>query len=184
MRNRGSDVRQHELDLPAEEVLVRRPDPLVRHVDEARAGVLLQHADPEVGRAAGARGAESDPPGRAPAERDQVRDGAHRERRVHDEHQRPDHAARHRREVALGVVWQALEEARIDGQRRIRRDEERIAVGRRLRRRGGADVAARARPVVHDELLLERFAERLRKDARIEVGPAARRRGHDEAHRL
>src|SRR5258705_282038 len=43
--------------------------------------------------------------------------------------------------------------------------------------------AARTRPVVHDELLLERLGERLRELARIQVGAAAGRRGHDESDR-
>src|SRR6266702_1577612 len=43
---------------------------------------------------------------------------------------------------------------------------------------------AGARAVVHDELLAERCGELLREGARDDVGAAACRGGHDEAHRL
>ena len=42
--------------------------------------------------------------------------------------------------------------------------------------------AARAGPVVDDDLLAERFGELRRHDARHEVGAAAGRGGHDDAH--
>ena len=65
-------------------------------------------------------------------------------------HQGCDDTARDRHEVALRVIREILVQTRVHGDRRIRGDEERVTVGRRLRRRFGADVAARARPVIHD----------------------------------
>src|SRR5437016_4865001 len=56
VRERGGDVREHERDLTAEQILVARADALVGNMDEARARVLFEHAHAEEGRAAGAGG--------------------------------------------------------------------------------------------------------------------------------
>src|SRR6059036_900467 len=61
------------------------------------------------------------------------------------------------RNLAYNAEREIPVQARVDCDRGIRRDEERIAVGRGFRGRFGADVPARARPVVDDELLLERL---------------------------
>ena len=63
-------------------------------------------------------------------------------------------------------------------------DEQRVAVGRRLRRRLERDVAVRAGPVLDHEALAERLGELLRDDARDDVGGAARAVGHEDPHRL
>src|SRR6266704_3399548 len=116
-------------------------------------------------------------------ERDQLGEGPRGHRRVNADHERRDDAPRNRHEVALRVVREVLVQARVDRDRGVRRDEKGVTVGRGLRRRLGADVAARAGAVVDDELLLERLGERLRELARIEIRAAARRRGHDEPDR-
>jgi hypothetical protein len=45
-------------------------------------------------------------------------------------------------------------------------------------------MAACARPVLHEYLLLPGFRELWRHEARERVGTAARREGHDDAYRL
>lgn len=47
-----------------------------------------------------------------------------------------------------------------------------------------AHVASGARPVVHDELLAKRTAKVRHQRTRQDVGSAAGRKGHDDAHRL
>ena len=64
------------------------------------------------------------------------------------------------------------------------RHQQRVAVGLRLGGGLGADVAARARPVVDDDALAEPLRQRLRDDARRGVDAAARRPGHDQPDRL
>jgi hypothetical protein len=61
-------------------------------------------------------------------------------------------------------------------------DAERVTVRRCLRDRIGADVAARARTVFNDHLLIPYFAELLREYTSCEVRAAARGVRHDDAH--
>jgi len=55
-------------------------------------------------------------------------------------------------------------------------------VRRRLRDDVGADVAARAWPVIHDELLAQALGELLRDRTGEDVRGAARGEGDDQAH--
>ena len=70
----------------------------------------------------------------------------------------------------------------IDGEGRVDADQQRIAVAGRLGRVVGADVAARAGPVVHDEGLFEFTLQYLAQAARQDVGGAGGREGDDDAH--
>ena len=63
------------------------------------------------------------------------------------------------------------------------RVQERIAVGRALRRRLGADRAAGTAAVLDDDSLPERLRELRLQDARGDVDRAPRREGHDESNR-
>ena len=72
----------------------------------------------------------------------------------------------------------------VDGVGRHVADEQRVAVGRRF---GGGlerEVAVRARPVLDEKRLSERFGEALRDDARDDVGGATGAVGHQDSHRL
>ena len=64
------------------------------------------------------------------------------------------------------------------------RQQQRVAVGRRLGREVGADGAAGARLVVDDQRRAQLLAHLLRQGAREEVGGAAGRERHDQADRL
>ena len=62
-------------------------------------------------------------------------------------------------------------------------DEQRVAVRLGLRGELGADDAVGAAAIVHDDGLPPRLAQLLRDGARDDVGAAAGRKRHDEAHR-
>ena len=63
-------------------------------------------------------------------------------------------------------------------------DQERVAVGRRARHLGGGDGAAGAGAVLHQHRLAHRLAHALPDQARDDVGGAAGRERHQDAHRL
>ncbi len=63
-----------------------------------------------------------------------------------------------------------------------RGEQQRVAVGRRFRRDIGTEHAVRARPVLDDEALAERFLQPLRNQAPEDVGTAARGIAHDDLH--
>ncbi|MPM72548.1 hypothetical protein SDC9_119524 [bioreactor metagenome] len=62
--------------------------------------------------------------------------------------------------------------------------EQRVAVRRSACGHGAANVAARARAVVHHHGLTELLRQILRDHARQNVGGAARRERHDDGDRL
>jgi hypothetical protein len=67
--------------------------------------------------------------------------------------------------------------------RRVRADEERVAVGLRAGDRRGADGADRPDPVLDHEALSQGVAEILANDACAGVAAAARREGNNEGDR-
>jgi hypothetical protein len=65
-----------------------------------------------------------------------------------------------------------------------KREQERVAVGRSVRRLLGAERAAGAAAVFNDHLLAQGIAQPALHDAGDDVGAAARRVRNDEAYRL
>jgi hypothetical protein len=65
--------------------------------------------------------------------------------------------------------------------RPLRRQHQRVAIGRRARGLGGADHAACARLVVDHDRLAERLGQFLAKGARGDVGAGAGGERHDQA---
>ena len=63
-------------------------------------------------------------------------------------------------------------------------EQQRVAVGRRLRHRGCAEHAARAAAILDDDRLSEFLAELRRNDARDHVDAAAGDERHDDLDRL
>jgi hypothetical protein len=61
--------------------------------------------------------------------------------------------------------------------------QDRVAVGRRLRRTAAAGIAAGAADILDIELLASLLGQLLRHQTREHVGRAARRERHDHAHR-
>ena len=62
--------------------------------------------------------------------------------------------------------------------------EQCVTVGSSFGGQFGAEIAASAGTVVHDDLLADLIAEFLRNDAGDNVDPAARGRGRNHAHRF
>ena len=96
-------------------------------------------------------------------------------------------SARHignRQEVLLGIEGHFPVDVLVRRHDGAGGHEERIAVGWRLRRQLAPDVAACAAAIVHQDLLSPGLGELLRQQARHDIGRAARRKGHDDAHRL
>jgi hypothetical protein len=113
---------------------------------------------------------------------DQLFEAARRQRRIDGHKIGRGDRERHRREILVGI------ERQLGKQRGIHdvgaeRDQQRIAVGRRPRRLGGADIAGRAGDVLDIELLAEMLGELLRGKARENVGRTAGLERDDDADR-
>ena len=94
---------------------------------------------------------------------------------LHEQHVRRVHQLRDRREVLDRIVGQALEQAGVHRDRG-RGEQQRVAVRVGARHHRDAEVAAAAGAVVDDHALPERLRQRLRQDARDDVGRPARPR--------
>src|SRR5438552_10199922 len=129
---------------------------------------------------AGARRAIGEGARLAVAALEELGERADAERCRYADHERHGDATCHRNKVTLGVVGQILEEALVHGERRVGGHQEGVAVRRGTRRACGTGVAAAAGHVLHDELLPENLAERLRENARVKVCAAARAARHDQ----
>ena len=86
---------------------------------------------------------------------DELRDRVHRHGRMHDQHLAVAGRSEIGRRSLLQVERQLLVHRRIGGQRAGQDDQQRVAIGRGLRDRLGADIAAGAGAVLQDEGLLE-----------------------------
>ena len=113
---------------------------------------------------------------------DDVGDGFNRRAGIGGDQLRHADDQAYRRKIALDVVIHLVEQW-IDGVRG-EREEEGVAIGRRLCHRVGAEHAARAAAVIDDHGLAEALAQPALQDARNHVRAAAGRIGHDEAHRF
>jgi hypothetical protein len=80
------------------------------------------------------------------------------------------------------IAWLRLREGQ-DSERADRRKRKRVAVRRELQHRFGADETARARTVLDDDRLCERFGELAGEEPRDGVGRAAGGKRHDQAQR-
>ena len=175
----GRDRIQHDLDVPAHHGVARIAAVLEGHVQEVGAGHGLEQLDRQmIGRARTGRGVgELAGLGLGEGYKLLQRRGLHR-RRDH-QHQVRVVDRRHRGEIAhqrVGLVGQQ----RLVGGERVGHHQQRVAVGGRLGDDVGADRAARPRLVLDHELLLQRLAQLLAEDARVDVGrPARPERHHD-----
>ena len=181
MRRQRRNGRHDRLGMPAGDVDDGRPRAAERHVQEVDAGGELEQLHAEMQRAADAAGAILDVAGLGFGERDEFLDRLGRQIRIDRERVRARCEQRDRRKRLQRVVGQ-LVERRID-RMRDGDDQQRVAVGRRLRHQLGADDAAGAGLVLDDELLAEPLAELRADDARQDVVEPARRERHDHPHR-
>ena len=113
---------------------------------------------------------------------DEALEARDRQRRMrHQQHRHLAHV-RHRPQILFGVVRHGRAERRVD---RVvgRREQERVAVGRRLGDDVAGDDAARAGLVVDQHLLAELGRQPLGQEARHDVRDAAGREGHDQSDR-
>ena len=76
------------------------------------------------------------------------------------------HEQRNRLEVALNVVGELAVQEGVDDVSAERSEQQRVTVIRRLRHITGADAAARARAIFHDERYVEFRLHVLLQDAR------------------
>ena len=96
-----------------------------------------------------------------------------------DQRGRHERDQRDRHEILERIVGELAVEERIHHQRAVDRHQQRVAVGRRLRHRLGADDGVRSRPVVDDDLLAQILAHLLADEPAEEIGgPAGRERDH------
>src|SRR6218665_456646 len=102
---------------------------------------------------------------------------------VRHDHERAAGELRHGRKVFIQLVAEVFEERGAD-RMRSGCQHQRVAIGRAARRPLGPRVAARAGPVVDDELLAGLLRQLLRQHARHDIRCAARRVRHDQPDRL
>ena len=133
-------------------------------------------------RAAGAAGGHVDLACIGLGVGDELWDALGRQRRIHHHDHRDPNEAAYRDHVAQEIVIDVLVKRRVDGVRRIDK-EQRVAVRRRAHDRFGRDIGAGARPVLDDELLTEPLREPLPDQPRRDIDPAAGRKSNEDAHR-
>src|SRR5262249_41363683 len=105
-----------------------------------------------------------------------------RHRRMHHHYIGQPNQSSHRSAVANEIERKLLVERRVDGV--VRTDEgDRVAIGYRAEHRLHADIAARAGPVLDDELLPQMIRQILADNARDDVVGAARRKRDDPVYR-
>ena len=107
----------------------------------------------------------------------------HRHRGVHGDRDRLGGDLGDRGEIALHVELNVFHH-QVQGNHRVGDEKQRVAVGRGARRLHRADGTAAAAAIVDHDLLAEGARQFFRDGACGDVGRAARREGHDEAHRL
>ncbi len=103
---------------------------------------------------------------------------------VHDHHVGHTGHQRDRRKVLLRVIRHLAVQRFVDAMGAHRAHQQGVAIPGGFGHEVGADIAAGTGPVVHDEGLAESLGQLGRHGAGQDVGGAARRKWHDDAHRL
>jgi hypothetical protein len=178
-RRRAEDADRH---LAADEILHRRPAAFVGHVNHVDARHLLEELPGHVLAASRARMGERELARIRLGIRDELLHGLHGQRRMNCNRDGLRGDLRDGAEIALHVELHVLHDE-MKRNDRIGDEQKRVAVGRRPRGFHRADRAAAPAAVVHDDLLAERARQLFRERARGDVGRAAGRERHDEAHR-
>ena len=155
--------------------VVHRREPDARHALEADGVEVARRADAErtVIQFTGLRFGE----------RDEFRDRVCRHRGMHHQRLRNGAEPADRHEV-LRLVGELAIKERIDSERRFRSREERVAVGRGLGYRLGADLRVGTALILDDDLLAPHLGEPLAHRTRDHVGRAASGQRHDDPHGL
>ena len=184
LRQRRRQVVEHQLHLPAKEILQGRSAALVRDVGHLHAGHHLEELAGQVDRRSVARRCEVELAGICLRIGDELGHRVRGHRRIDDQHVRNARDEDHRREILHVVVRHLGVEAGVDRVRADRSHLERVAVGRGMGDELRADVAARTGSVVDDDLLAPGLGQLLRDVARQDVGRATGRKRDDDADRF
>ena len=122
-------------------------------------------------------------PGDARAQIDELPQRLGRHRRVHDQDVRNRRQPRDRRQILDRVVAEIRVQRRTDRDARGC-DQDRVAVGRRLRCDPDPQIAPRAGAIVRHHLLAQLFGHFLRQHPAHHVARRTGRKGHDQAYRF
>jgi hypothetical protein len=178
-------VTQAVLTWPGHHVGDRRADAAVRHVRDGGAGFLVQPLGHDVHRRTGAGAGVAEGLARLGGG-DHLGNRLHADAGVGHQHQRLGGGLDDRLEavqhVVAGRCGQAHHHRR--GGERVRREQQRVAVGRRAADEGVADGAAGARLVVDHHRLVQALGQLVGEQARDGVGVAAGRVADHDGDRL
>ncbi len=179
LRQAGGHVRDHHLDMAGHEIRHRERVAAVRHPHDVDAGALLDRLPHDVA------GAVAGPIGQLArlglGERHQFGHRRCLDVEIDGDEGRKIPDARDRREVLDRIVGHAL----VERDRRMRRvggEQQRVAVGMRVRDRVCCDHPVGTRLVLDHEGMPERLLQILRDQARRRVGLAARRERRHDRH--
>jgi hypothetical protein len=173
-----------DLHVPGHEVGDRLHAALVRNVLEPDAVLAREIFADHVAQRSHPRRDISDRLAAAARQCDELRERGHRERGMCGDHDRRAADIGDVGEILHGVEGRIGARRRRDDVRGDAGDHEGGAVGIGVGDRGGADHAARARPVLHQDALRESIAEMLGKHTADQVGASPRRPRHHDTHRL
>ena len=153
---RGFARVEHHGDAALEQLHASRARAVERHVTDVDPDPLVEQGARNLFGAAVAVGREGKLPRASLGERDQLGQRRRRHARVYDEDDGRRLEQGHGREVTGSIEGQRDVSEWMHRQRSSRTKEQRVSVGRSACCRGGPDVAARSRKVVHDDTLAER----------------------------
>jgi hypothetical protein len=177
---RGRRV-EHQVDVAGDDVVDGGAEAAIRDVHGLDVGEHIELHGREVPDRADARGRGGDLSRIGLGARDQVLHGRAVEALAQHQHVGSGRQQRDRR-PARRIVGHVLVEEAVGGDRAGRGEQERVAVGRRARHLGRADIAGRAADVLHDRRLSPFAAELVGDQACQRIGAAAGRVGHDDPH--
>ena len=166
--------RKRQCNVSGKQIDHRGRRAFVRYMHDADTGHGLEQFGREVRLAPAARRTVKQFTGMFLCKRNELPDRFHRHRVVHDQYLRGRYQHRNRREVPDRIVGELAIQTRIDGVRG-RKDQQRVTIRRRLGDILGADIGARPRAVVDDDLLPPFLGQLLPQSAREYVRRAAGR---------
>ena len=161
----------------------RRRPALERHVQQIDPGALLQYFHRQMVLAAVAAGSVRKRRRRTARVLDEFLEIAHRQRRIDREHELIRDQGRDRSEILQRIERHLRVQVRIDRDQAVLAQQQRVAVGRRLRDHVAGDVAVGARMILDDDRRAEQLGKLLPDDARGDIGCAAGRDRHDQLDR-
>ena len=184
MLERIDELLESDVDMAGDQIVDRRRVAAVVHLGPSDAGLELEQLAEEVIDAGDAAGRERELAGIFVRVIDQFLDRCDRQRGPHQQHVGGEGERAHRGEGLLPLVGGFRHGERSEDDRPIRPDQQRMPIGLGARHVVAGDQAGAAGPVLDDDRLAERVADRRLQHARAHVDIAARRVGHDHGDRL